>query len=56
MQPRLFDELDAHHQVIVEKLSRVFLIVADPAHYCRQMNHQIRLRVIQHPDDAVLFN
>jgi hypothetical protein len=48
-------QLNTHHQVIIEKFSRVFAISADAAHMRRQMNNHIRARVIQHPRNILRF-
>ncbi len=44
-----FDELHAHHQVVVEKLSRVDAVGADAAHARRQVHDQVGLRVAIEP-------
>ena len=45
VQPRLFDKLHAHHQVLVKKLAGIFLVGANAADYCGQVYDQIRMRV-----------
>lgn len=48
-------QLHAHHQVIVEKLGRVFAVGANAAHMRGQMDDQVRAGIVQQPQLILLF-
>src|SRR5215471_15529381 len=56
LQTRLLDELRTHHQILVKKPAGVFLVVTDAADNRGQVNHQIRLSLVEQPDDVAFFD
>ena len=56
MQPRLLDELSAHHQVVVKEPPRILLIVANAADNRGEVYDQIRLGLFEQPLDCSFFH
>src|SRR5262249_47720582 len=55
-QTRFFDELHAHHHVVVEKLAGVFLVVADTTDDGRQVDDQVGTSIVEHAHNIALFS
>ncbi len=51
----MVNKLDAHHQVIVKELARLFTVGTDPAHFGCQVDDHIGLGIINHAQDVGFF-
>src|SRR4029077_2325427 len=52
---RLFDRVDPHDGVVMEKAAGVFAVCADPAHYGGEMNKDIGARVPKETGNVALY-